>query len=473
MGGMDDQQNHPTADRYVYSFVDDSSDTDTDTSRSTRQRRKLEDPDAELRKKREKLNVDIATEVGLDIDGRNPLNIAIVGKFGVGKSSTINTLLTAMNDDKYREYAITGNFGGLARQMTYLTKSFPKKAYRKPAYPNACYPTFIDIAGFDDEENDLSKELLRIVFYGRLPVEDSLKGAKQVFDETGMKGLREKYSQNLELLKLDRIIFVASAREAIPEKLITCVMEAANPVGAKAGKGKMTIPVFGIMTKVDGIDLDSSEFKEREKKFLECLGLVGARQRYARLCNYCSEVDVNDERLEKYLPKIDVPALKFLRQILDPVYEVQAGHETFTDTCPKPEEPGIVPETIPEPPRPEASVLPFSQPVGPHSPPLTLLLTYAIKGILIALFVYVCLAPTISSKDLLSICTSYDKHVSMNPHGFKDGHLTNICNRKMDIIGKSLMGPLIVFVILIVLMDFLMPSLIQYLTEKIKKPKTD
>lgn len=477
MGGKDDQQN-PISDRYVYSFGDDSSDTDTDVSMSSRRQRRLENPEAELRRRREKLNADIAKEVGKDSDDRSALNIAVIGKVGAGKSSTINTLLTSMNTDKFREYAMSGQFGGHGNQMTYLTKSFPKTAYRDPAHQEACYPTFIDIGGFQNEETDLNKELLRIVFYGRLPVEDSLQGAKKVFDASGMNGLREQYSQNQELLKVDRIIFVASAQEVIPANLINCVVQAANPVGGKAGKGKMTIPVFGILTKIDGIDLDSTEFKEKEKTFLECLGLVGAKQRYARMVNYCSDVDPNDERLEKYLPKIDIPALKFLRQILDSVYEVQAQHESFTDTCPKPDEPPVKPGATPTGPIPGATPTgptPFPlQPVGPNSSPLTLLLTYAIKGIIIALFVYICLAPTIPSKDLLSICTSYEKHVSQRiPKGFSDGHLTNICNRKIDIIGKSLMGPLILFVTLIVVMDFVMPPIMQSLTEKIKKPKMD
>ncbi|XP_021369952.1 uncharacterized protein LOC110461013 [Mizuhopecten yessoensis] len=471
MGGKDDGQN-PTSDRYVYSFGDDTSDTDTDTSRSTRRRRKMEDPEAELKRRREKLNNDIAKELGPDIDSRNPLNVAIIGPSGVGKSSTINTLITAMNNDKYREYAISGNFGGLAQQMTYLTKSFPKSCSKAPVHPDACYPTFIDIAGFENTDNDLNRELLRIVFYGRLPVEDSLKAAQEEYERTGMMGLRKKYSQNLELLKVDRIIVVASARQTIPENLIRCIMSAANPVGAKAGKGKMTIPVFGILTKIDGVDLESSEFKDREKQFLECLGLVGAKQRYARLSNYCSDVDEADERLETYLPKIDVPALKFLRQILDPVYEVQAGHEIYTDVE-KTRKPAREPETIPEaPPQPEARPVP-DQPIRPQtSPPVhVLLVTYAIKGIIIALFVNVCLAPSISSKDLLSICTTYDQHRSRSPNGFHDDHLTNICDRKMDIIGKSLMGPLMLFVVLIVLMDFLLPTFMKTLTEKFLPPR--
>ena len=43
--------------------------------------------------------------------------------------------------------------------------------------------------------------------------------------------MREKYSKNEEELKVDRIIFLASATEEIPESLIQCVRAAARPGG--------------------------------------------------------------------------------------------------------------------------------------------------------------------------------------------------------------------------------------------------
>ena len=39
------------------------------------------------------------------------------------------------------------------------------------------YPTLIDMNGFNDSSDDLVEELLRIVFFGRLPPEERLMDA--------------------------------------------------------------------------------------------------------------------------------------------------------------------------------------------------------------------------------------------------------------------------------------------------------
>jgi len=75
------------------------------------------------------------------------------------------------------------------------------------------------------------------------------------------------------------------------------------------------IPVFGVMCKVDKVKLEEEEFKEREKKFIGCLGLIGSEHRYTRLVNYCNDVDEDKKRMDAVFPELDVPALKFLRQV--------------------------------------------------------------------------------------------------------------------------------------------------------------
>ena len=39
------------------------------------------------------------------------------------------------------------------------------------------YPTLVDMNGFNDSSDDLVEELLRIVFFGRLPEEEKLMDA--------------------------------------------------------------------------------------------------------------------------------------------------------------------------------------------------------------------------------------------------------------------------------------------------------
>ena len=42
------------------------------------------------------------------------------------------------------------------------------------------YPTLVDMNGFNDSSDDLVEELLRIVFFGRLPQEERLMDAVEL-----------------------------------------------------------------------------------------------------------------------------------------------------------------------------------------------------------------------------------------------------------------------------------------------------
>jgi len=99
-------------------------------------------------------------------------------------------------------------------------------------------PTFIDLAGFDDEDSEINEELLRIVFFGCLPEGETLVEAREYANQHGLVGLQEKYKQNKEDLKVDRIIFVASAEQNVPEKFIKRVSAAAHPTGGMSARSK-------------------------------------------------------------------------------------------------------------------------------------------------------------------------------------------------------------------------------------------
>ena len=75
------------------------------------------------------------------------------------------------------------------------------------------------------------------------------------------------------------------------------------------------IPIFGVLTMADTVDFTESSVIDREVQFQDCLGLTGSTHRYTRMVNYCDNVDTNKERMETYLPHLDVPILKFLIQV--------------------------------------------------------------------------------------------------------------------------------------------------------------
>jgi predicted GTPase len=59
--------------------------------------------------------------VGNDLDGQTPLNIAVIGPPGCGKSSFLNTLFASFknyNNACWREIAKMGDYGGQDLQET-------------------------------------------------------------------------------------------------------------------------------------------------------------------------------------------------------------------------------------------------------------------------------------------------------------------------------------------------------------------
>ena len=66
--------------------------------------------------------------------------------------------------------------------MYYLFNSFPKTKYLDSEdLIEYNYPTLVDMNGFNDSSDDLVEELLRIVFFGRLPQEEKLTDAANVY----------------------------------------------------------------------------------------------------------------------------------------------------------------------------------------------------------------------------------------------------------------------------------------------------
>jgi predicted GTPase len=57
-------------------------------------------------------------EVGTKSDGRQPLNIVIIGPPGCGKSSLLNTIFASFSDEKWKELAEHGDSGELGRQTS-------------------------------------------------------------------------------------------------------------------------------------------------------------------------------------------------------------------------------------------------------------------------------------------------------------------------------------------------------------------
>lgn len=430
----------------------------SDETRSSASGFKVQNP----KQKKQDMIFEILREVGKVVDGKKTQNIAIIGPPGVGKSSTINTIAAAFNDKRWREYAYSGFHGGDNKQVTYYTKSYQKHKYLEDRiYSDYCMPTLIDIAGFQNEESETIEEILRIVFFGRLPEEESLKDALEEKERSGLEGLKQKYLKNKEELKVDRIIFVSSATENVPKQLISCVLKAARPSGGEMAKGKRVIPIFGVLTKCDKVDLaEDSEVQDRENEFIEALGLKGAKNRYMRCENYCDDVDEKNgiDRTAELNTDIDLNVLKFMYQVCDPVYEVLGKDQEYEDAVRSKKQPPVqtIGQRSVEPIRPQPDL-----DIDQALPSVNLLIICAIKGALIAVLLFWFLSPQIDNADLTNVCAKHE--ASKGRPSYDMPGLDNICAKKHEITSRPLIPPLICFIVVIVGTDFFFPQLLRLL----------
>ncbi|XP_061176531.1 uncharacterized protein LOC133185384 [Saccostrea echinata] len=336
--------------------------------------------------------------------GGKPLNIAFIGPAGSGKSSLCNSIMATFCVNGWRERATVGHFGGHAEQVTHHLLSFPKVEYLDfDALYDYNYPTLVDMNGFENNCDELTEELLRIVFFGRLPNEEKLMDAVKISKQKGIEGLRDHYSKNHEDLKIDRIIFVASAKSELPTRL----MEAVRKTALKEGR---VIPIFGILTHRDEVDREDADYIKLETDFRHGLGF--SENRFLLCTTYCDAYDkyVGKSRLDHRHPELDIPILKFMRQVCDPALKVIKDKTTYNQ-----EEP-LTPPT-PGTERQQSEVQAKQREDQK-------LIKMCIKGGAIAVFVWIILPFIYSYRDIANICTQH----SYGGCKFRD--LTTFCDER-------------------------------------------
>ena len=94
--------------------------------------------------------------------------------------------------------------------------SYPKQAYIEDCNNLALMPTFLDITGLEDEESEINKEMLRILFNGKLKEREDLNSVRQYYFNNGqnIQKLRRLYNMRSENARVDRIIVVCTANRA-------------------------------------------------------------------------------------------------------------------------------------------------------------------------------------------------------------------------------------------------------------------
>ncbi|XP_021360831.1 uncharacterized protein LOC110455179 isoform X1 [Mizuhopecten yessoensis] len=266
-------------------------------------------------------------------NGSPPLNIVFVGAPGCGKSSFINSFAASVADECWREYACSGRRGGgVTHQNTVRIQSVVATNYgTSPSVRDYSLPTLIDLTGFENQDEEITKEVLRLIFYGKLRNASNLNSVYRFGKTFGVWALRLWYGVlcTENHFKVDRVVIVASANEEVPEGLFNGVMEVVRPTDDVYNR---EIPVFGVMTGIDVIDESHTEvFEERKINFMNSLALVGAGHRFLQCVNYCDEVDPTRKRICQTLPHIDVPILKFMNVVCGRHYGVVNSEESYRD----------------------------------------------------------------------------------------------------------------------------------------------
>ncbi|XP_076111632.1 uncharacterized protein LOC143079891 [Mytilus galloprovincialis] len=399
-------------------------------------------------------------EVGTISSGKRPLNIAIIGSHGCGKSSLLNTIFASFSDEKWKELAAHGSHGGLGKQISQNLISFKKEKYYSREGPNneeddeVLMPTFIDMKGFEDQNDEFTRELLNIIFYGRMKEFEKLSDVLTHYQNYGLNGLKTRYSQGTEYLVIDRIIFVCSGdpMTTLPTQLMACVSEVAH--------GLRGIPIFGVMTKSDKFNgRNNLEVEKRETEFRKHLGIPN--NRFARIKNYCEDIDKEMAYMFSVIPQIDVRVLKLMTQVFSNALEVTNAEARLEYLSPETDIPGETKEGAkPVPPRirpPSGNGQPASSGLGFAS----LLLLITIQVLFMAVLLHFCMKPVITEEKLNTICANYD-FIKSKHDATIDG-LNELCDNKVDILKPPiyLLGGGIVFVIVvlpIVLYSFLVKN---------------
>eukprot|EP00105_Crassostrea_gigas_P023817 XP_011443834.1 PREDICTED: uncharacterized protein LOC105339805 [Crassostrea gigas] len=235
-----------------------------------------------------------------------PRNLLLLGSLGTGKSSFINTVITALTG-KYKYYADVGRGSS---HNTMRLHMIPSAEYWNPENKEIKaqnLPTFIDIIGLETslseskEEISVNKELMRLIINGQLPQNCDL------FDLSNKLKNREKINikPDLQIAAVDIIIVVLSAENYVtPDILLYDICK-------EAKFETKNIPVFLVLTNVDKSNLSEKGLEEKKNDICSIMNI----EPYKVLM--CS----NYQPDHKPSIKKDIKILEFLMKLSDPCFK--------------------------------------------------------------------------------------------------------------------------------------------------------
>ncbi|PVD19180.1 hypothetical protein C0Q70_21745 [Pomacea canaliculata] len=212
---------------------------------------------------------------------------------GCGKSSFIDSIAAALSEDRWVEHAIVGSQDH-ARQVTNFISQYNKCCNGVDLSTETLQlPTLIDVPGLlDTEPAEQVEKFLRLLMYGHIQNQES---ALSVYENCNRDwdDLLTTYSTAYDDMKVDRVVFVASAVDDLPGRLMDCVLNAARPRRGAPG------------------------YRRRE---------------YILDSNYCDDTDPDGVRRESLIPDLDVPILRFLQEVCDRSIQIVNSDDALRST---------------------------------------------------------------------------------------------------------------------------------------------
>lgn len=232
---------------------------------------------------------------------RKSKTLLIVGEYGVGKSSFVNTALTAIKGT-YHEHCEVAQAS--SSKTNYLHVNRPEDYFDISTREDdkLWYPTFVDMVGMDKANLYQFDVILEYILDGKLkPFTDLTDFCTNIIE-----GRKMVHMETREGPIVDVIVFLFAPKSG---QYPTNLMEKVKSVLKRSAK---EIPIFVVMTKIDESDLKKKAIKDLKRKI--CSTFVISMDRILECANY-KRSDTksgwldNDDR-EK--------VLNFLTSICDP-----------------------------------------------------------------------------------------------------------------------------------------------------------
>lgn len=250
-----------------------------------------------------------------DYSSKRPQNIGVIGTQGVGKSSLINTFVRVLSDTDCHECKMTQN----KSEHVYSMTSIPMESYMS-INPELCYPTFIDINGFQDDDSIWSEGLLRLVIEGRLPSDESIGKAADIGRHKGVHIMMMQYSKVYRRRRLDVLLFVTSAVQNVPERLARCVMNA-----SQKRYDSLPLTIYGVVAEPDLVHgSEVEDIRRHMRRYLK-----SEATEYHDSFTYMHINPKENER--KYdVTDFDIRTLQYLGKMLEPMKDRELGDDDET-----------------------------------------------------------------------------------------------------------------------------------------------